>query len=81
MITKLYESREEYLCKLDILGSRSKEIKCFSGFDIQKYRGVKIVKSLDKAREFVEHLIDESFDNWRTKKYDTYQWKTNKIPA
>jgi hypothetical protein len=81
MITKIYESKDEFLFKLDILGSRSKEIRCFAGFDIQKYRSTKIVKSLEQARDFVEHLIDESFDNWRTKKYDTYQWKTNNIPA
>ena len=27
----------------------------------------------------VEKLIDASYDNWRTKKYDDYQFKTNGI--
>lgn len=47
MVTKIYESREEFLCKLDILGSRSKEIRCFNAFDVQKYKKIKIVSSLE----------------------------------
>lgn len=50
LVTKIYESKDEFLCKLGILGSRSKEIRCFNGFDIDKYKELKIVKSLDKAR-------------------------------
>ena len=32
-----------------------------------------------KVKKMVEKLIDASFDNWRTKKYDDYQFKTNGI--
>ncbi len=47
---------------------------------MQKYKEIKIVKNLDKVREFVEDLIDKSNDSWCTKKYDDYQFKVNKIP-
>ena len=63
---------------MSILSSRHREIKCFSGFNLDKYKK-RFVSKLEKMRRFVEEMIDESNGNWKTKKYDNYQFKTNGI--
>ena len=51
------------------------------GFDFDDYVNKKFVKNLEKVKIFVEDLIDKSYDSWATKKYDSYQFKVNKIPV
>ena len=34
---------------------------------------------ITQVRSKIEDIISESYDNWRTNKYDNYQFKTNGI--
>ena len=58
------------------MSARSKEIKCFDSFKMNNFRH-KFPYKLDKVKELVEELVDKSYDNWKTTKYDDYQFKTN----
>ena len=63
--------------KMGIMSVRH-EIPCFHKFNLDTYKK-KIPKKPSKVKDKVEELIDASFDNWRTKKYDHYQFNTNGI--
>jgi hypothetical protein len=34
---------------------------------------------ITQIRKFVERLITDSYDNWRVRKYDSFQYKLNGI--
>lgn len=75
--TKLCLNKDELFSKMTIISART-EIPCFLKFNLHTYKK-KIPANPSKVKEKVEELIDASFDNWRTKKYDTYQFNTNGI--
>ena len=69
------------------------DLPCFQEFDLKVFRSRFFEKSTDKeviyvlnififikkCFEFVEKLIDMSYDNWRTVQYDNFQKMTNGI--
>ena len=77
-MARLCTNKEELLSKIGIMCARKDEIACFRKYKIETFKN-KIPKKPSHVREKVQKLIDDSYDNWRTRKYDDYQFKTNGI--
>lgn len=73
---------DEFIVLCDVHAHTSK-MPCFSGpaaaagtngvIDAMRARFAMHLKSESEVEKFVEQLIDQSIDNWRTRKYDRYQ--------
>jgi len=66
-----------YILQIMMEGS---DLPCFENFDIKEFRDRFKEKSTDKeCMNKIEHLIDNSYDNWRIVQYDNFQKMTNNI--
>ena len=73
---------DEFLVLCDVHAKTSK-MPCFSGptalagengvIDAMRERFAMHLKSESEVEAYVSSLIDQSIDNWRTRKYDRYQ--------
>jgi hypothetical protein len=73
----LVANMDALLLKLEIF-QRMPELHCLEGFSLDKYRKLFPVNG-EEVRKFVERLISDSYDSWRTRKYDSFQFKVNGI--
>jgi len=56
------------------------DLPCFENFEVSVFRDRFKESSTDvEALEYIDKLVDISFDNWRTVQYDNFQKYTNGI--
>lgn len=64
---------------LDIM-MKDSDLPCFAEFSLKEFLARFHVKATDQeCFKIVEKLIDNSFDNWRTAQYDSFQKRSNGI--
>ncbi|EWS73288.1 phosphatidylinositol 4-kinase (macronuclear) [Tetrahymena thermophila SB210] len=70
---------DEIIFLVQIMQEES-DLPCFRGFDIKVFRE-RFQEHLDEKNLllYVNKLINDSYDNWRTKQYDNFQKMTNGI--
>ena len=70
---------DQFVIMLQVMTEGS-DLPCFENFDINVFRERFKESATDaEAMEYIDRLVDLSYDNWRTFQYDNFQKYTNGI--
>lgn len=79
--TALQKNADKIIVLVEMMAMGQHDLPCFVGGLDQIIRDIKArlfptdrILSKQRSREFIDNLVNQSFDNWRTVMYDRIQY-------